>query len=80
MYVYALKVTTNSDSKLLIDSRFFLTIDIFSLFIQGGGGGMAAQGATDPNKARLVSSQVLTICVALRLIKLLSTYREAISS
>ena len=39
----------------VLDSRFFLTADIFSLLIQGGGGGIAAQGASDPNKARLVS-------------------------
>ncbi|PIL31920.1 transporter [Ganoderma sinense ZZ0214-1] len=40
-------------------SRFFLTIDIFSLFIQGGGGGMAAQGSNDPDKARLGSNIIL---------------------
>ncbi|TBU65123.1 RTA1 like protein [Dichomitus squalens] len=40
-------------------SRFFLTADIFSLLIQGGGGGIAAQGTTDPHKARLGSNIIL---------------------
>ncbi|KAI0639448.1 RTA1-domain-containing protein [Trametes polyzona] len=40
-------------------SRIFLTCDIFSLFIQGGGGGIAATASSDPDKARLGSNIIL---------------------
>ncbi|KAI0651898.1 RTA1-domain-containing protein [Trametes meyenii] len=40
-------------------SRIFLTCDILSLFIQGGGGGMAATATSDPDKVRLGSNIIL---------------------
>ncbi|KAI9063109.1 RTA1-domain-containing protein [Trametes sanguinea] len=40
-------------------SRIFLTGDILSLLIQGGGGGIAASNTTDPDKARLGSDIIL---------------------
>ncbi|OSD03392.1 RTA1-domain-containing protein [Trametes coccinea BRFM310] len=40
-------------------SRIFLTADILSLLIQGGGGGIAAANTNDPDKARLGSDIIL---------------------
>ncbi|KAI0669855.1 RTA1-domain-containing protein [Trametes maxima] len=40
-------------------SRIFLTCDILSLVIQGGGGGMAATATNDPDKSRLGSNIIL---------------------
>ncbi|KAI0361569.1 RTA1-domain-containing protein [Trametes cingulata] len=40
-------------------SKIFLTCDITSLLIQGGGGGIAATSTTDPSKVRLGSNIIL---------------------
>ncbi|TFK93472.1 RTA1 like protein [Polyporus arcularius HHB13444] len=40
-------------------SRIFLTADIVSLMVQGGGGGIAAGGSNDPDKARLGSNIII---------------------
>ncbi|KAH9858168.1 RTA1-domain-containing protein [Lenzites betulinus] len=40
-------------------SRIFLTCDLLSLFIQGGGGGIAASSDNDAKKARLGSNIIL---------------------
>ncbi|KAI0766864.1 RTA1-domain-containing protein [Trametes elegans] len=40
-------------------SRIFLTCDIISLFIQGGGGGISATSMDDPAKARLGSNIII---------------------
>ena len=42
-----------------VDSRVFLAGDILSLFIQGGGGGIAASPSASPDKRRLVSSSFI---------------------